>query len=70
MLYLSETGEIQNYPIKIKKKYLNSDNAVRMDNENKLEFVDTYYVLNFEHTEPMGNISEILLSVSKAKIFN
>jgi hypothetical protein len=69
LIYIAETGQIQNYKLKIKKQYLNNDGTLRTINNKSLEFVDYYNILSFDHTEPIGEFSQIVLALSKAITF-
>lgn len=69
LIYLAETGEIQNYKLKVKKQYLNNEGQLRYNNGIALEFVDYYHILSCEHTEPLGGFSQLIIALSKAMSF-
>lgn len=75
LLYLAETGKIQNYKIKIKKIYLDGTTGkprqyVDLDgNLNVFSFTEECILGSLQHTSPIGDVSQITITYSKAANF-
>ena len=75
LLYMAESGQIQNYKIKIKKVYYDSylDKPRQYLDKNKelhvFEFVEDCIINTLQHNSPIGDCSSITISYSKSANF-
>lgn len=66
LISLAESGEIQNYKLKIKKNYLNNAGQLRFVNGSQFEFVEEVYITSFQYSSPLGDLASIVLNYVKA----
>ena len=68
LIYLAETGEIQNYKFKIRKEYLSPDGKIReLASDKPLKFEHDYIMTTISYDNPLGDLALFTINFTRAR---